>query len=158
MRLSTSFKANASPETVFAAFHQYKIKRDPASFFPSKLVKWRFRVLSKNSLGVGATYDWKIWLLGVPMLAFQESVVEWQEGRSVAYRAIQGWQMDFRIELEPDGEKTRVGVNSDLSLPGPEFLNRMLRPVYEWGLQIVCRKGLGKMKIQTARTQQFIQG
>lgn len=91
MKLETQFEAIASPEDVFAAFHNYKIHRDPANFFPSKLVRWRFQVLSENALGIGATYDWKIWLLGVPVLAFQEKVVEWQEDKSVAYRAIQGW-------------------------------------------------------------------
>ncbi len=150
MKLSTTFNAIASPETVFTALHHYKINRDPASFFPSRLVKWRFQVLSENTLGVGATYDWKIWLLGIPMLAFQEQVVEWQEGKSVAYRAIQGWEMDFRVDLVPVGEGTRVDVNTDLSLPGPEFLNRLLRPAYEWGFQMVCRRGLRKEGIRTS--------
>ena len=153
MELKTHFYAIANPETVFAALHQYKINRDPASFFPSKLVKWRFQVLSENTLGVGATYAWKIWLLGSPVLAFQEQVVAWQAGKSVAYRAIQGWEMDFRVDLVPAEGGTQVDVHTDLCLPGPEFLNRLLLPVYEWGLQKVCRKGLGKENIQTASIQ-----
>lgn len=149
MKLQTQFKAFASPETVFASFHQYKIKRDPGSFFPSKLVKWQFRVLSENTLGLGATYDWKIWLLGIPVLTFQEQVVEWQAGECVAYRAIQGWEMDFRIDLQPAGNATRVDVEADLALPGPDFIHSLLRPVYERGLQSVCRKGLGREAIHT---------
>lgn len=142
MKLTTTFSALASPDTIFDAFHQYKIHRDPGSFFPSKLVKWRFQVLSKNTLGVGATYSWKIWLLGIPVLAFQEQVVEWQEGESVAYRAIQGWEMDFRIQLRPTDGGTQVCVSTDLFILGPAFLNRLLRPAYEWGLKRVCQRGL----------------
>lgn len=149
MRLKTHFYAIARPEMVFEALHQYKIHRDPASFFPSKLVKWRFRVLSENTLGMGATYDWKIWLLGIPVLAFQEQAVEWQAGKSVAYRAIQGWEMDFRVDLQPDGKGTQVKVDTDLTLPGPAFTHRLLRPVYEWGLQKVCMDGLKKEGIGT---------
>lgn len=149
MNLTTTFKAHSQPETVFAAFHQYKIKRRPGSFFHSRLVKWRFHVLTDHTLGLGAVYDWKIWLFGIPILAFKEQVVEWREGECVAYRAIWGWEMDFRIDLQPDGEATRVTVDTDLALPGPEFLNRLLRPAYEWGLRSVCRRGLHKEGIRT---------
>jgi hypothetical protein len=149
MKLTTTFIALEKPEIVFSAFHQYKRRKNPASFFPSLFVKWQFRVLSENTLGIGATYDWKIRLLGFPMLVFQEKVVEWQEGESVAYRAIQGWEMDFRVDLQPDGEGTLVSVYTDLALPGPAFIHSLLRPAYEWGLQKVCMRGLRKEGIGT---------
>lgn len=149
MKLKTTFTALENPGIVFSAFHQYKLKRNPAGFFPSLFVKFQFRVLSENTLGIGATYDWKIWLLGFPVLAFQEKVVEWQEGESVTYHAIQGWEMDFRINLRPDSEGTQVKVGTDLALPGPAFTHRLLRPAYEWGLQKVCMRGLKKEGIET---------
>lgn len=149
MKLRTTFVALDKPEIVFSAFHQYKLRRNPASFFPSPFIKWQFRVVSENTLGIGATYAWRIWLLGFPVLAFQEKVVEWQEGESVAYRAIQGWKMDFRVNLQPDGDGTQVKVDTDLALPGPAFTHRLLRPAYEWGLQKVCMHGLKKEGIGT---------
>lgn len=151
MKLTTTFIALEKPEIIFSAFHQYKLRRNPASFFPSLFVKWHFQVLSENTLGIGATYDWKIWLLGFPVLAFQEKVVEWKEGEAVAYRAIQGWEMDFRVDLQPEGEGSRVTIDTDLALPGPDFLNDVLRPVYEQGLQKVCRKGLRNEGIPTTK-------
>lgn len=151
MKLTTTFIALEKPEIVFSAFHQYKLRLNPASFFPSLFVKWQFRVLSENTLGIGATYDWKIWVLGFPVLAFQEKVVEWKEGEAVAYRAIQGWEMEFRVDLQPESEGTRVTIDTDLVLPGPDFLNNVLRPVYEQGLQMVCRKGLSNEDIPTTK-------
>ena len=151
MNLSTTFIAMEKPEMVFSAFHRYKLRRNLSSFFPSLFVKWRFFVLSENTLGIGATYDWKIWLLGFPVLQFQEQVVEWQDGKSVANYATQGWEMDFRIDLEAAENGICVDVVTDLSLPGPDFLNRFLLPAYEWGLQIVCRKGLSNEGIRTSK-------
>lgn len=88
----------------------------PARFFPARLARWRFRVLTQHTLGPGAIYDWKIWLLGIPILAFQEQVVEWQPGRRVAYQAISGWEMSFQIDLEPHGQDTSVIVDLDISI------------------------------------------
>lgn len=144
MKLSTSFLTDAAAVEVFDALHRYKISRDPKRFFPSRLVQWHFRVLTDHALGLGAVYDWKIWLLGIPVLAFQEQVVEWEEGKCVAYRAISGWEMDFHIDLKADGESTRVEVDTDLALPGPDFIHSLLRPAYELGLKRVCQSGLRK--------------
>jgi len=150
MKLMTTFTAQEKPESVFSAFHQYKLRRNPASFFLSLIAKWQFQMLSENALGIGPTYDWKIWLLGFPLLAFQEKVVKWREGKSVAYQAVEGWEMDFRVDLQPEGEVTRVTVDTDLALPGSDFLNNLLRPLYEQGLRMVCRNGLSKEGIQTS--------
>ncbi len=148
MNYVTELKALAGPEEVFSTLYQYKIVGDPRRFFPSKLVKWNFQVLTDNPIGLGATYDWRIFLLRIPVLAFTEQVVEWQDGRSVAYQAISGWTMYFRVCLEPDGESTRVKVEIDFSV-GNLLIDRMLRPFVEWGLEKVCRHGLTKEGIQT---------
>ena len=151
MNLTTEFMADAAAPEVFDAFHQYKISRDPARFFPSKLVKWEFRVLTEYTLGIGAQYDWKIWLLGIPVLAFREQVVAWEEGRRVAYQAISDWQMNFCVDLEPAEFGTRVKVMTDLSLPEFPVINRFLRPLYNWGLEKVCHRGLDREGIKTHR-------
>ncbi len=150
MKFETEIIAEARPEDVFAAFHQYKVSRNPSRFFPSKLVKWHFDVLTDHTLGSGAIYEWKIWLLRIPVLHFKERVVEWQEGKSVAYEAISGWKMHFRVDLEPEGEYTLVKVSIDFSL-GVQLLDRLLRPFIEWGLGRVCRSGLGKEGVKTRR-------
>ncbi|MFQ5419486.1 MAG: hypothetical protein ACE5FD_00860 [Anaerolineae bacterium] len=149
MNLTTEFIADAAAPELFDTFHHYKISRNPAQFFPAKLVKWEFRVLTEHTLGIGAQYDWKIWLLGIPVLAFQEQVVAWEAGKRVAYRAISGWQMDFCIDLEPAGTGTQIKVVTDLSLPGFPALNRLLRPLYNRGLALVCRRGLHREGIKT---------
>jgi hypothetical protein len=105
--------------------------------------------MTENVLGLGARYDWKIWLLGIPLLAFQEQVIEWQAGRSVAYRAISGWEMNFRINLAPEGENTHITVETSFSLPGINSLNEQLLPAYNWGLKKVCMRGLNKEGIKT---------
>ena len=107
------------------------------------MVKWRFEVLSDHVLGLDAVYDWKIWLLGIPVLDFKEKVVEWEAGKGVAYRAISGWEMCFRIVLNADDGSTRVRICIDLSL-GNRLLEKSLRPFIEWGLDKACRRGLRK--------------
>ena len=151
MKLVTEFVARAPALEVFNAFHQYKVSRDPARFFPAKLIQWEFNVLTDQALGIGAQYEWKIRLLGLPLLAFQEQVVAWEEGKRVAYQAISGWQMDFCIDLKPVKAGTALKVTTDLALPGFPALNRLLRPLYNWGLAQVCRRGLHKEGIKTQR-------
>jgi len=90
MNYATEFWAFAGREDVFSAFHQYKISGDPQRFFPSRLVRWNFWVLTDNAIGIGATYDWRIELLGIPILDFREQVVEWRDGERVTYRAVSG--------------------------------------------------------------------
>ncbi len=155
MKLEAEFIARAPAPQVFNAFHQYKINRDPARFFPGKLIQWEFNVLTEHALGLGAQYEWKIRLLGIPVLAFQEQVVAWEEGKQVAYRAIAGWQMDFCIDLKPINAETVLNVTTDLALPGFQALNRLLRPLYNWGLAQVCRRGLHKEGIRTQRLMSF---
>ncbi len=150
MKYQTQFLAWATPDAVFDATHQYKLERNPGRFFPSRLVGWRFRVLTNQTLGPGAIYDWKIWLLKIPILAFQEQVTVWQPGRRVAYQAKSGWEMSFQIDLEPRGEDTLVAVSLDISLGHP-LVDRLCRPFVEWGLEIVCRRGLNREGIQTTR-------
>lgn len=111
-----------------------------------------FRVVTGHTLGVGAMYDWKIWVLGVPILKFEEQVVEWQAAQSVAYQAISGWKMYFRVDLDPLNENTLVTVTIDFSL-GWLVLDTLFRPFIEWGLNRVCRQGLHKEGICTTRTR-----
>ncbi len=148
MKYRSQFLAQATPEAVFDTMHYYKLDRNPGRFFPSGLVRRRFRVLTDYTLGPGAIYDWKIWLLGIPVLSFQEQVVAWRPGRRVAYRATSGWHMSFQIDLEPHGQDTVVTVSLDFSL-GPSIVGRLLRPFVEWGLGTVCRRGFSREGIPT---------
>lgn len=157
MNFKTEFISEAEPQAVFAALHQYKVSQNPARFFPSRLVRWHFEVLTSHTLGQGATYEWKIWLLGFPVLAFTEQVVAWQDGRLVVYEAISGWDMRFRVDLAPDEGGTLVKVAIDFSL-GVRFLDWLLRPFIEWGLGRVVRSGLGKEGIRTRAIRRWQAG
>lgn len=142
MKYETTFLIKARPNDVFMAIHEYKLKRTPNEFFSwlfmGTLVKMDFRVLTRHPLGMGAIYDWKFKVLGIPFLAFQEKVVEWVEGRTVAYRAIAGWDMFFRLDVEPEEDSTRVRETINFST-GSAFFDQLLRPFIEWGLHEVGR-------------------
>lgn len=150
MRYTTQLEAQAGPEEIFDAFHRYKTSEDPSRFFPSRLSRMDFHVVTKHTLGVGAIYDWRIWALGIPVLKFREQVVEWEAAKAVAYKAISGWEMYFRVDLKPKMESTLVTVAIDFSL-GVLFLDRLFRPFIEWGLNRVCRRGLRKEGISAAK-------
>jgi hypothetical protein len=66
----------------------------------------------------------------------------------VAYKAISGWKMYFRVNLEPAADCTLVAVTIEFSL-GSKVLDRLLRLLVEWGLGRVCRNGLQKEGIRT---------
>jgi len=144
MRYKTEFKIKANLKEVFAALHQYKIDRRPGELFgtvlPSWLVKIDFRVLTSNTLGLGAVYNWKFKILGIPILKFKEKVVEWKEGKSVAYQAISGWKMFFRTELEPSTEGTLIKTEIDFSPMGFVIFDWLFSPVVKWGLNKVYKR------------------
>jgi len=143
-KYETTFKIGRNSEEVSAALHQYKINRRPADLFgsvlPSWLVKMDFQVLTNNTLGLGAIYDWKFRVLGVPVLKFKEEVIEWQEGKSVAYQAISGWRMFFRTELEPVSEGTLIKTEIDFSPLRFAFADRLFGPIVKWGLNKVYKR------------------
>lgn len=144
MNYQTELLVDAEPKDVFASLHQYKLTRRPDDYFFGPLVRrlarMEFEVLTPHTLGLGATYKWKIRLLGFTVLQFQEQIVEWIEGKCVAYRALTGWDMTFRSDLEPMDGATLARVKIDFTFGSP-FLDRMLRPAVQTGLRIVC-KGL----------------
>lgn len=144
MRYMIEARVNADPNAVFAAIHQYKVSRRPGDLFgdalPPKIVKIDFAVLSDNTLGPGAVYDWEFRLLGLPILKFQEQVVEWIEGKSVAYQAITGWEMTFRTRLEPVSGGTHVKAEIDFSPFGIAFLDWLFTPIVKWGLRRVYKR------------------
>ena len=147
MRYHAEFIAEASAERVFDAFHRYKEERDPTRFFPT-LVDWEFDVATENVLGLGARYRWKIGWLGREILNFTEEVVEWERGRAVSYRAVEGWTMDFRVGLCPLSDGTAVAIDFQAT-SGRDVVDRWLRPVVEAGLGWVCRRGLAREGIIT---------
>lgn len=135
MKYGITMKVDAPPKQVFAATHHYKKTRRPSELIgDSKLVKTDFRVLTRNTLGLGAVYSWKFSIFGVRILEFKERIVEWQEDRLVAYQAISGWKMLFRLELIPTREGTFLKIEIHLSPTGISFLDLLLRPVVQWGL------------------------
>src|SRR5574341_1138471 len=149
MQYSATFLVKAKPGDVFAAIHEYKVRRQPDDFFAWRflraLINTDFQVLTVHTLGLGAIYDWKFRILGLPVFAFQEKVVEWVEGRTVAYGAISGWEMFFRVDVEPHNGSTRVTELIDFST-GSRLFDRLCRPFFEWGLRKVgqglVRRGL----------------
>jgi hypothetical protein len=54
-----------------------------------------YQVVTEHTLGLDVLYDWKFSIMGIPFFSFREKVVEWQEGRRVAYQAISGRKMYF---------------------------------------------------------------
>lgn len=127
---------------MFAAIHRYKCERNPGAYFLgplfSHVVHMGFQVVSPNAVGLGATYDWRITLLGLSILQFREQVVEWVPARAVGYRAESGWNMTFRTELEPAGGGTLVRSSIDCST-GFTLLDQIAKPVVEIGLRLVSR-------------------
>ena len=144
MRYTTEFKVKAPQNKVFAALHQYKINRRPSDLFgdvlPPGIVKIDFSVLTENTLGLGAVYDWKFRILGIPILRFQEKIIEWTEGKSVSYQAISGWKMFFRTELEHRPEGTLIKTQIDFSLFGIAIFDRLFAPIVRWGLSRVYKR------------------
>lgn len=143
MLYQTTFTINAEPKDVFAAIHEYKLRQRPREFFSflglEKLVTMEFHVLTPHAIGPGATYDWTFRLLGVPVLAFQERIVDWIEGKTAAYRAISGWDMYFRVDVMAEAGGTRVVEQIDISV-GTELIGRMLQGFIEWGLRRVGQR------------------
>lgn len=156
MRYATQFLIQAAPTKVFAALHRYKIARRPNDFFMGKVLgriaNMGFEVITDHTLGLGATYAWDIRLLGIPVLQFQEQVVEWQEGKCVAYQAVKGWKMFFRAELEPQNDGTRAKFEIVFSF-GITMIDLILRPIVEMMLRTVCR---GLVKRGLASQEQTI--
>ena len=153
MRYQIKLIVAAAQSEVFRALHWYKHDRDPNRFFLGpklgNLAKMHFEVVTPQVVGLGATYAWRICVLGKQVLRFQEQIVEWEEDKVAGYRAISGWQMEFRTVLEQEGSGTEVNVEIDFSF-GSRFLDRMLRPIVEYGLLKVCtsliRRGLRRDK------------
>jgi polyketide cyclase/dehydrase/lipid transport protein len=147
MRYTTELLVNAQPQEVFDALHQYKRERNPNAFFSwlflGTIVKMDFRVLTENVVGLGATYDWKFRLFGYPIFAFQEQIVEWEEGKTVSYQAISGWNMLFRVHVEPHHGQTLATIQIDFSL-GMKVLNRLFRFFIEWGLHKVSKRSIDR--------------
>ena len=71
---------HAAPADVFEAMHRYKVERNPTAYFLGSLlgrvVHMGFHVVSPNALGMGATYDWRFTVFGVPIFRFREQVTE----------------------------------------------------------------------------------
>ncbi|MBE0448285.1 MAG: hypothetical protein IBX64_09355, partial [Actinobacteria bacterium] len=149
MRYKTEFIFNARPEEIFDAIHRYKVERNPNKYFLGNFTKlfidMDFKVLTTETLGLGATYGWNIKVFGIPTLKFTERIVEWQKGRTVAYEAVSGWKMFFRIDLESVGEATLVKVQLDYST-GSRFFDRLPRLLVVSGLkrasQNLIKRGL----------------
>lgn len=145
MRYTTKLLVNARPQEVFDALHQYKRERDPNTFFSwfflGTIVKMDFHVLTENVVGEGATYDWTFRLFGHPIFAFQEQIVEWQEGKSVSYQAISGWNMLFRVQVEPHHDQTLATIQIDFSL-GAKLLDLVFRFFIEWCLYRVSKRSI----------------
>jgi len=141
MKYATEIIMKVSPANVFAALHQYKVNRKPSSLFgavlPAGIVKIDFKVLTDNTLGLGAIYEWKFRFLGITVLKFREKIIEWTEGISVSYQAISGWKMFFRTELEPITEGTCLKTQIEFSPFGNTILDQMFAPVVRWGLNKV---------------------
>jgi len=144
MRYAIEVRINNQPNVVFDAIHQYKVRRSPADLFgdvlPPKVVKIDFNVLTRNTLGLGAIYAWEFRVFGVPILKFCEQVVEWEEGKSVGYRALSGWEMSFYTNLKPMPGGTLVKTVIDFSPFGFAFLNWLFTPVVKWGLSRVYKR------------------
>lgn len=143
MLYQATFTVQTAPEDVFAATHEYKLRQRPAEFFSflslEKLVKMEFRVLTPHALGLGATYDWTFRVLGTPILVFQEKIIDWVDGRTTSYRAVSGWNMTFRIDVEAEDGGSRVTEQIDIST-GIPFTDRLFRGFIEWGLKRVGKK------------------
>ncbi|MFQ6089603.1 MAG: hypothetical protein ACE5K0_11990 [Candidatus Methanofastidiosia archaeon] len=144
MRYETEFKVNAKPKEVFTTLHRYKINRRPSELFggvlPPWLVKIDFQVLTDHTLGLGAVYYWKFKILGISILRFKEKVIEWKEGKSVAYQAISGWEMLFQIELERLTMGTLIKTQIDFSPIGFKFFDWLFSPIVKWGLNRVYKR------------------
>ena len=145
MKYTTMLLVNAQPQEVFDALHQYKRERDPNTFFSwlflGTIVKMDFRVLTEHVVGLGATYDWTFRLFGHPIFAFRERIVEWEEGKTVTYQAISGWNMLFRVQVEPHQDQTLATIQIDFSL-GAKVLDRVFRFFIEWGLRRVSKHAI----------------
>jgi len=161
MRYATHFLIRAAPADVFEAMHRYQVERNPTAYFLGSLlgriVHMGFQVVSPNALGMGATYDWRFTLLGMPVFRLREEVVEWDEGRAVGYRAARGWNMEFRTELAPVGAGTMVDTSIEFST-GLRFLDRAAKPLFETGLRLVSaamiKRGLAS-RHHRARNEQL---
>lgn len=155
MLYGTTLIVNAAPQDVFSAIHEYKLRRRPDQFFSllflERLVKMEFRVLTGHTLGLGAIFDWRFSALGVTLLAFQEQIVEWVPDKTVAYQAVSGWSMHFKVDLDGDNSETHVSVQLDISTGNP-VVDRLFRPFFEWGLRQAVRnliaKGLREIRLE----------
>ncbi len=107
---------------------------------PSTIVSIDFKVLTEHALGLGAAYAWRFWVLGIPVLKFQEQVVEWTEGKSVSYQATSGWKMSFRTELTPATEDTALKTEITFSLFGIGLLDELFGPIVRWRLGRVYKR------------------
>lgn len=140
----TEFKIKGTAEEVFNALHQYKKNRQPIDLFgtvlPSWLVKINFRVLSDNTLGLGAIYDWEFKIFGITILKFQEKIVEWEEQKLVAYESISRWKMSFRTELTPIHDFILLKTQINFSPFHFVLFDWLFTPVVKWGLNKVNKK------------------
>ncbi len=147
MLYQTEFDVNADPGEVFDALHQYKRERNPNRFFLSpflqKVVDMRFQVLTPHAVGLGATYSWKVLVLGVTLLQFEEQVVAWEPVSLATYQAVRGWEMSFRTILVKLRASTRVRVELEMSF-GNGLLDRLMRPLVKFGLGRVCQALIGR--------------
>jgi hypothetical protein len=156
MLYQTEFEVKADPGEVFDALHQYKRERNPNQFFLSpflqRVVNMQFQVLTPHAVRLGAIYSWKVLVLGVALLQFEEEVVAWEPASLAAYKAMRGWEMSFRTILVKLRASTRARVELEMSI-GNGLFDRLLRPLVEFGLRRVCealirrgirrRRGLG---------------
>jgi uncharacterized protein YndB with AHSA1/START domain len=76
------------------------------------------RVATAERTGAGARYEW-VGRAGPLRIATDERVVEWREGRRVAYRGeTAGVGFDSAMEIEPDGSGgSLLRVEIDYRLP-----------------------------------------
>jgi len=142
-RFRSELTFDADKTRVFNALHHYKHDRDPNAFFLGPwlltFVDMQFEILTENPVGLGATYAWAISVLGREILRFHEQIIEWKQDELVVYRAVSGWDMEFRTEvLERDaGSLLIVEINITFGHP---LLDRILRPFVQFGLGKVCQK------------------
>ncbi len=147
MKYKTTFEVSANNAKVFQAIHLYKLQRKPANYFLGGILrllfKMDFKVITPNTLGMDAIYDWKISLLGIRIFAFQEQVVEWIENEAVSYKGIEGWNFYFETKLAPKNNGTEVYTSIEFTT-GSKIVDRLAKPFFELGLKQISRRAINK--------------